>query len=208
MAKALAFAPMEGKALSALIGSIGKAAESLNGKVQQAATQCVAHAFLCGDVRPATQLFEAMTKGMRRQSIVTWFEMNGPFAFDTKKGAFGVHLKDEWVARINREFQEHAVFEDKLVAYCTKLLSISWLEAKAEKIESEVDVLESIEKLLASISKKVATAQKDGATKPVKHDKLRDYLADAVLKYKADMDGQVIEESEEDEVELGQLKAA
>jgi hypothetical protein len=204
MAKQMAFAPMEGKALSALIGSIGKAAESLNGKVQQAAVQCVAHAFLHGDVRPATQLFEAMTKGMRRQSIVSWFEINGPFAFDTKKNAFGLHLKEEWVQRINAEYKEHAVFEDKLVAHCTKLLSVSWLEAKAEKIESEVDVLESIEKLLASISKKVATAQKDGATKPVKHDKLRDYLADAVLKYKADMEATVIE----DDVELGQLKAA
>jgi hypothetical protein len=203
MAKQMAFAAMDGKALSALIGSIGKASESLNGKVQQAATQCVAHAFLHGDVRPATQLFEAMTKGMRRQSIVTWFEVNGPFAFDTKKNAFGLHLKEEWIQRITKECVDRAVFEDKLVAYCTKLLTISWLEAKAEKIESEVDVLESIEKLLASISKKVATAQKDGATKPVKHDKLRDYLADAVLKYKSDIDAEVSEE-----VELGQLKAA
>lgn len=195
MAKVMAFAAMDGKALSALIGSIGKAAESLNGKVQQAATQCVAHAFLHGDVRPATQLFEAMTKGMRRQSIVSWFEINGPFAFDTKKNAFGLHNKELWEERIAKE--------GTLDGYCTKLLSVSWLEAKAEKIESEVDVLESIEKLLASISKKVAAAQKDGATKPVKHDKLRDYLADAVLKYKADMEATV-----EEDVELPALKAA
>jgi hypothetical protein len=181
MAKQMAFAAMEGKALSALIGSIGKAAESLNGKVQQAAVQCVAHAFLHGDVRPATQLFEAMTKGMRRQSIVTWFEVNGPFAFDTKKSAFGLHNREGWEERLTKE-------GTTVDGYCTKLLTISWLEAKAEKIESEVDVLESIEKLLASISKKVATAQKDGATKPVKHDKLRDYLADAVLKYKAELE--------------------
>ena len=129
------FQALDAADLSKLIKSVKGAVTTLNAKIQMAAVNCVVHAIEHGDVRSATQLVEAMGKGMRRQSMVTWLELNGPFAW-TEGKEFKLFNRE----RFNESFDAE------------QLMGISWLEAKPEpKLVTNVDVVESVSKLLARL---------------------------------------------------------
>lgn len=111
---------MDRKTLKAKIAAIAKAIKTTTADIQIAAVECVIHAHLHGDVTLADDLVQAATKAIRRQSLVTWFERNGPFVYkgdkfklDTKRRDKDCVENDTREALMARPWQE-AVPEPKL----------------------------------------------------------------------------------------------
>lgn len=76
---------MEGKALTKLIGEIGKARVQLDGQVQHAAVQVIAQSIVHRNITPGNMLVEAVSKH-HAATLVAYLEKFGNFAWD-KKGA-------------------------------------------------------------------------------------------------------------------------
>jgi hypothetical protein len=164
--------------IKALIGSIGKSATALNSKIHLAAVHCIGHAIAHGDVRLATELYDACSKGVRRQSLVAFLEKHGPFAWQERDKKFAFYKGE-------REF----TFDGDM------LMSLSWLEAQPERVISTLDVEDMVAKLLKRVQQAV---EKDPTS--VKNMDLFTALNNAVVDYH--------NAKAQDEVELPLPKAA
>ena len=163
---------MDKQAILKQIGSIGRAAKALTGKVQETAIACAIHAVRHGDVTLADQLVDALGKGMRRASLRAWFERHTPmylpkgkdkFAFDSVRGKDMASLTDDELT-------------EALAAH-------PWEEAKPEEpVVSVIDVEAAFDKFIQRLNKQVAEA---GVT--VKHRELLELLGETSAKYHAEL---------------------
>jgi hypothetical protein len=64
-----------------LIASVKTSGSRFDALVQKAAIQCVAQSIVHSNVTPANDLFNALPKGSRRDSLVAWFERHGNLAW-------------------------------------------------------------------------------------------------------------------------------
>jgi len=64
-----------------LIASVKTSGSRFDALVQKAAIQCVAQSIVHSNVTPANDLFNALPKGSRRDSLVAWFERHGNMAW-------------------------------------------------------------------------------------------------------------------------------
>jgi len=134
---------METKTLLKQIGALAKTIVKMVATIQTLAIECVMHAIQHGNVTPATQLIEACGKGIRRQSLVAWFERNGPFKWDATKMAFSL---DSARAKKMREVPEADMRET--------LADKKWEEAKPEgKLDSIFDVEAQFDAFLRKVTK-------------------------------------------------------
>lgn len=84
-----------------LIASVKTSGAKFDALVQKAAVQCVAQSIVHSNVTPANDLFNALPKGARRDSLVAWFERHGNFAWmkaERKLVFYKAHEKDAWNA--------------------------------------------------------------------------------------------------------------
>lgn len=134
---------MQVKELMVKIGALAKKVVSIVAEIQTLAIECVVHAVKHGDVTPATSLVEAVGKGIRRQSLVTWFERVGPFEWhDTK-----FKLNSARAKKMN-QVEESALRE--------QLAALKWEEAKPEpKLVSVLDCSEAIDGFFRKIHKQI-----------------------------------------------------
>lgn len=135
---------MEKRVIQQTIGRIGKALVKLVADIQAVAIEIVLHAVAHGDVTLADELIAAVGKGVRRNSLAAWFELNGPFVL--KDGKFGLN-KDK--AKTMRATPEAQLRE--------QLLSRKWEEAKPEpKLVSVFDCTQELDRFFARIDKLAA----------------------------------------------------
>jgi len=144
------------------IGSIGRASAKLTRDIQAVAVQAIGYSIEYGDVTIGQRLYDALGTGVRRQSLVAFFEKNGQFCWSSVEKKF-VFFKVEGI-----KFDEKA------------LMATPWNEAKKEVIVSEVDASDMVAKLIkrleSSIEKKVT----------VKHSALLDDLKIMYAQYLQD----------------------
>lgn len=134
---------MNTKELLSKIGALAKRVVALVAEIQILAIECVIHAVRHGDVTPATQLVEACGKGIRRQSLVTWFERVGPFEWHETRFKL-----DSARAKKMGQTDEASLRE--------RLSALKWEEAKPEpKIVSVLDCGEAIDKFFRSLHKQI-----------------------------------------------------
>jgi len=76
--------------LTAKIVAIGKSATELQSEIQIAAVNAIGYSIQHGDIRFGQKLFDVLPTGIRRQSLVAFFEKHGQFAYlkEDKKFAF------------------------------------------------------------------------------------------------------------------------
>lgn len=135
---------MNTKELLSKIGALAKRVVALVAEIQILAIECVIHAVKHGDVTPATQLVEACGKGVRRQSLVTWFERVGPFEWHATKFKL-----DSQRAKKMGQTDEAALRE--------YLSSIKWEEARPEpKLVSVLDCSEALDQFFRKLHKQIA----------------------------------------------------
>jgi hypothetical protein len=115
------------------IGAIGKAAAKLTKDIQLAAVNAVGYSIEYGDITFAQRLYDAVGTGIRRQSLVTFFEKHGQLCWSSVEKKF-VFFKVEGIK-----------FDEKM------LMATPWDEAKKEVIVSELDVTEMVAKLIKRI---------------------------------------------------------
>lgn len=161
---------MDKTAIVKKISNIAKAAQRVTEAVQEVAVACAVHAVRHGDTTLADRLVEAIGKGMRRNSLRAWFEVNSPmylpkgkteFAFDQKRAAEMRELSDEDLVEM--------------------LSSIKWEEAKPEeKVVSVLDVGEAFDRFIKRIEKQASEAAVE-----VKHKDLLDKLRAVTREYHA-----------------------
>lgn len=124
------------------IGSIGKASAKLVKDIQLAAVNAVGYSIEYGDITFAQRLYDAVGTGVRRQSLVAFFEKYGQLCYSSTEKKF-VFYKVEGI-----EFNEEA------------LLATPWNDAKKEIIVSELDAADMVSKLIkrieSGIEKKVS----------------------------------------------------
>jgi hypothetical protein len=147
------------------IAQIGKSAGELQSEIQIAAVNAIGYSIQHGDIRYGQKLFDVLPSGVRRASLVAFFEKHGNFCYlkDEKKFAF---------YKATDSFDEVA------------LLATSWASAKAENIVSEYDVQTMFDNLM----KRIETAIKksgDGSVK-VLNTPLYDYLQEAQDRFNAE----------------------
>lgn len=158
--------------LRAMITSIGKQHAKLRDNIQLACMQCIGHAILHGDVRPATQLMENTNGAVRRQAIVNYLGEHGPFAWDTKENKFTKASK----------WNKVEANQEKIEAYLDKVSEDPrgpWYEFTKETAIKAYDFEKDVESLLRRVESHVKKGEKVG------HLELRDKIAAAFDEYKA-----------------------
>lgn len=131
------------------ITNIAKAAQKVTDAVQETAVQCVIHAVRHGDVTLADRLIGAIGKGMRKNSLRAWFELNGPMYLPRGKTelAFDSARAKKMAEQSDAELTE-------------ALMVIKWEEAKPEeKVQSVLDVGEAFDKFIKRLEKQAAEAE-------------------------------------------------
>lgn len=162
------------EAFNAEIKTLARVMKSANAKVQSLAITAVGYSILHGDVRPATTLVEELPKGLRKDALVKWLEVNGCLAW-SKEGKKFLHYKSG------------VVFDEK------KLAAALWYDAKKEKEpESVYDVAEMFDKFMDRVNK----LAKDGNLE-VKNKTLLTELAQASGKWHQMMSAEVEGEKSE-----------
>lgn len=130
------------------IGAIGRKAASLTKDIQVTAVDVVLHAVEHGDVTLGDQLVEAVTKSIRRQSLMAWLEMNGPFVLQKGKRTFNL---DKERAKAMRKEDPAQLAE--------QLMALPWEDAKPEPEPVSVfDVSEAFDKFLKRVDGMVKDA--------------------------------------------------
>ena len=145
--------------LNTKINAIKKSASELQSEIQLAAVNAVGYSILHGDITIGQKLFDALPSGVRRASLVAFFEKHGNFAFIKDEKRFAHYKNDE------RQFDEVA------------LLGISWASAKKEVITSEYDLDDMFTKFMNRIEK--AFKEHDASGAKIKNPEIYDYLAQA-----------------------------
>jgi hypothetical protein len=133
---------MQSAELIKKIGSIGKAGAKLTKDIQLAAVNAVGYSIEYGDITIAQRLYDALGTGIRRQSLVSFFEKYGQLCWSSTEKKFVFH-KLEGI-----DFDEKA------------LMATPWNDAKKEIIISEIDAADMVAKLIkrieSGIEKKVS----------------------------------------------------
>lgn len=160
---------MSTKDYTALVGKIGTTQSELTAAIQSAAVTAIGYAACYGQATPATQLFDAMGKSVRRDSLLKFFEVNGPLMFDKTTKTF----------RINKNATTPAYDDDRIA----ELLKTPWNEAKKQpEPVSTFDIDDMFTKFLASTRKKVEEAKLVSGAQ-IKNLKLLDMLSVTASKY-------------------------
>jgi hypothetical protein len=153
------------------IGAISKGAAKLVKDIQEVAVACAVHAVQHGDVTLADQLVDAVSKGMRRNSLRAWFELKAPMYLP--KG------KDKFAFDAERAKALKALSNDELVA---QLDSLKWEDAKPEAaVVSVFDVSEAVDKFMKRIESMV-----NDANVTVRNKELLEVLGQQVAIYHAE----------------------
>jgi hypothetical protein len=143
---------MQSAELIKKIGAIEKASAKLVKDIQLAAVNAVGYSILHGDVTIAQRLYDAVGNGVRRQSLMTFFEKYGQLYWSSVEKKIKFYKVDG------------IEFDEKL------LMATPWNDAKKEVIVSEIDAADMVAKLIKrlenSIEKRVT----------VKHSALLDDL--------------------------------
>ena len=136
---------MDKKLIQARIGKIGRAIATLTKDVQETAVEITFHALAHGDVTLADELHAALGKVARRQSLLAWFEKNGPFVFLSQGKKFG--LDKERAKKMRTEDAEELR---------AKLMALPWQDALPEpEPVSTLDCSEAVDKFLKRLHKQV-----------------------------------------------------
>ena len=165
------------KALSKLIGSIGKQNTKLRGDIQTACLMAIGHAVLFGQVTPGTQLMEATTGTVRRQAIVNFLSEFGPFSWDAKENKFSKNKKWE---RCTVEGLSDWLDSVPL-----------WYEFTKESAIKPYDFFKDFESLLGRAQKHIEKGEKVGNLE------LLTELSDVMQRFKASKPGAVAPTPEE-----------
>lgn len=128
---------MQSAELVKKIGAIGKASAKLVKDIQLAAVNAVGYSIVHGDVTIAQRLYDAVGTGVRRQSLVAFFEKYGQLCWSSNEKKF-VFYKVEGI-----EFDEDA------------LMATPWNDAKKEIIVSEIDAADMVSKLIKRIESNI-----------------------------------------------------
>lgn len=157
------FALLGTSELNKKIAGIGKASAKLTQDIQVAAVNAVGYSILHGDVTIGQRLYEALGSGMRRQSLITFFEKHGQFMWSSAEKKL-VFCKVEGI-----QFDPDT------------LMGMPWDEAKREVIVSDLDVEDMVKKMI----KKIENAILKGVE--VKHKDLYSDLTHTLARYHAEV---------------------
>jgi hypothetical protein len=136
---------MDKKQIQARIGKIGRAIATITKDVQETAVEITFHALAHGDVTLADELISALGKVARRQSLLAWFEKNGPFVFQS--------LGKKFCLDKERAKEMRKANPDELRA---KLMALPWQDALPEpELASTLDCSEAVDKFLKRLHKQV-----------------------------------------------------
>lgn len=122
------------------IGSIGRRAAALRSDIQLVLVSTIGHAQMHGDITLTNRLLDAVGSGVRKQAIVAYAEIYGPFEWDGKEKTLK-HKKRNDLPEFN---------EDRF----NTLMEIPWQDAVKEKIKSVYDGLEAINRIISTIRAK------------------------------------------------------
>lgn len=173
--------------LSKLITSIGRIGKKIDEQIQVAAVNAVGYSIVHGDIRFGQQLLDNMPSGARRQSLVTYLEKYGKFAWMSTEKKLSFYKRDD--IEFNEEF----------------LMARKWYAAKPETIVSEVDVQKSVDLMIKRIERAI---EKGGIN--VKHAALLDEIKLASASYNSQFVEDVVVEDDsvtEDDVAILRMAA-
>lgn len=167
------FALLPAAELTKKITEIGRSSARLNVAIQIAAVNAIGQSIIHRNVTPMNQLYAAVGKTVRRDSLVRYLETHGNCAFVTADKAFKFF-----------EVKKPEDFDGDV------LMGMAWDAATKEKIDSIYDVAELVDKLIKKIE---ASIEK---THQVKNGDLLDELKLVMRDFHA---GQYVEASETNE---------
>jgi hypothetical protein len=152
--------------LNTKINAIKKSASELQSEIQLSAVNAVGYSILHGDITIGQKLLDALPNGVRKASLVAFFEKHGNFAW----------LKEE--KRLAHYKNDERAFDEKF------LMEQSWASAKKEVIVSEYD----LDDMFTKFMKRMETAfkQHDASGVTIKNSEIYDYLVSARDSYNAD----------------------
>ena len=156
---------MSSNDLKTKIAGIAKSATELEADIQIAAVNAVGYSIEHGDITFGQKLFDALPKGIRRQSLVSFLEKYGQFAFSANDKKFAFYKVD------GIQFDE------------TKLLATPWATAKKETLVSEYDVEEMFNNLMKRLDGAFKKHSESGIV--IKNSELYDYLSEARDRFNA-----------------------
>jgi hypothetical protein len=132
-------------AFGKLVSKIGKTQAVLTADIQTAAIHAVAHSLLHGNVMPAQNLYGAMGKSLRKDSLVAWLEKYGALAWSKGEKKF-LHFK-----------RDDVVFNDD---YAELIAGDPWNTAiKQPETVSKYDIDTMFDAFLAKCRKLVKEAE-------------------------------------------------
>lgn len=156
---------MSSNELKSKIAGIAKSAVELESDIQIAAVNAIGYSIEHGDITFGQKLFDALPKGIRRQSLITYLEKHGQFAYSAQDKKF-LFYKVEGI-----EFDE------------TKLLATPWSSAKKENLVSEYDVEEMFNALMKRLDSAFKKHSESGIK--IKNAELYDFLGEARDRFNA-----------------------
>lgn len=161
----------ESKILMQAIGIIGKSGKVLEAQVQAAAVQCIAQSILHRNATPAAELYTALPKGQRHDSLAAYFEKFGNLAYD--KGEKKIVFFDcEKLADKKLDWTDE---------YATQVGAFHWTNGtKKPEPKSAWDVAEELNKLIERMTKITSDSVK---AEKVKHKDLLDEVIKVVSAY-------------------------
>lgn len=138
-------------AATKLLSSLGRRIATATLDLQKVAISAIGYSIEHGDITIAQRTLEVMGDGMRKQTMVRYFEVHGNLAWNKEAKTV------EYV-----ENAEAMAFKGKPDDLYALLVTLPWTDAVKEQIDSILDVAKAAERLIAQIQKRA----KDG--KPMK----------------------------------------
>jgi hypothetical protein len=157
---------LNAKDLESKIAIVGKSAGELQSAIQECAVQAVGYSIEHGDIRYGQKLFDVLPNGVRRQSLVAFFEKHGNFAWVSADKKFSFYKAQE-------------SFDEKL------LLETPWASASKETIVSEYDIEDMFTKFMKRVDS--AFKQHDSKGVTIKNSAMYDYLVEARDRYNQEL---------------------
>ena len=145
MAK-LQFKLLDDKQLATAINSVKTSGARFDALVQSAAANCIAQSVLHNNATPANDLFHAMPKGSRRDSLAAYFE---------KFGNLGYLKADKKIVYYNAKLEK----ADWTPAYSLEVMAFPWTSGtKAADPKSTWDIEEEAQKFIDRMVKIAANS--------------------------------------------------
>jgi hypothetical protein len=164
------FKLLESTQFKALVGKIGRTQATLTADIQVAAVQAVAHSILHGNIMPASQLYGAMGKSMRKDSLLAWLETYGCVVWSTV----------DKVMKYDTTRKGKMEFDDEVAEV---LLATPWNTAvRQPEAVSKFDIDQMFDKFLAKCRKIAKDAETDKSIK-VANVELLNVLSSASAQY-------------------------